>query len=365
MRLVLCALIANTLSAQAPADTSRRVTIGAFVDTYYAWDFGRPPARDRAFAGGALFTTQPARHDEFNVNLAFLEARLEGADARARLALQAGTSVQSNYASEPAVGGVSGAALSRHIQEAVAGVQLARDLWLDAGTFFSHIGMESWISTDNVTYTRSLVADYSPYYQSGVKLSWSRRAVQARLDVVNGWQNVSEGNGGKAVGARLDWSPKPGAAFSYYNLFSSEAGNRLRTLHGVGAKYERGRATLLAEADVGTQQRSNASGGAARWSGFTTVARARVTQRLAFAARIEGFQDANQIVLGTGSQGAVPNAPCGCRAASVGADFITPGGAMWRTELRGFRSNGAIFPDGPAASRRTGGFLTSSLALRL
>jgi hypothetical protein len=38
--------------------------------------------------------------------------------------------------------------------------------------FFSPVGMESWMSRDNPTYTRSLVADYSPYYSAGVKATW-------------------------------------------------------------------------------------------------------------------------------------------------------------------------------------------------
>ena len=64
---------AQTGGAQAaPSDTTPRVTFGAFVDGYFAWDVGRPPSFDRSFAGGTPFTTQPARHNEFNVNLAFV-----------------------------------------------------------------------------------------------------------------------------------------------------------------------------------------------------------------------------------------------------------------------------------------------------
>ena len=64
----------SALRAESPG-----LRIGGFVDTYYAFDFNRPSNFDRAY------TTQPARHDEFNVNLAFLEAVLpEGPDSPAR-----------------------------------------------------------------------------------------------------------------------------------------------------------------------------------------------------------------------------------------------------------------------------------------
>jgi putative OmpL-like beta-barrel porin-2 len=142
----------------AAQDTSRHVTWNAFVDTYYGYDFGRPAGFDR------VFTTQAARHDEFNINLAYVAGSLTSERVRGRLALQAGTSVQSNYASEPAIGVVSGATLSRHIQEATAGARLAPSLWIDGGVYFSYIGLEGWISRDNPTYTRSLVAEYTPYY---------------------------------------------------------------------------------------------------------------------------------------------------------------------------------------------------------
>ena len=79
-RLVLLTLngFPMALPAQgAQPDTSIKVTFGGFVDAYYAWDFGRPPSFDRSFAGGTVFTTQPARHNEFNVNLAFVEAKID------------------------------------------------------------------------------------------------------------------------------------------------------------------------------------------------------------------------------------------------------------------------------------------------
>ncbi len=59
--------IAGPLQAQVQArDTTVKIDLGGFLDTYYAWDAGRPRALDRAL------TTTAARHDEVNVNLAFL-----------------------------------------------------------------------------------------------------------------------------------------------------------------------------------------------------------------------------------------------------------------------------------------------------
>jgi len=50
--------VAGCQAQAAAADTTPVRTYGGFVDTYYAWDFDRPPKFDRAY------TTQPARHAE-------------------------------------------------------------------------------------------------------------------------------------------------------------------------------------------------------------------------------------------------------------------------------------------------------------
>jgi hypothetical protein len=354
------------LAAQpASRDTAVRVTFGGFADGYYAWDVGRPGTFDRSFAGGALFTTQPARHNEFNINLAFVEARLEGARVRGRLALQAGTSVQSNYSGEPTTGAVSDPSLSRHIQEAVVGYQLGPAVWVDGGIFYSHMGMESWASRDNLTYTRSLVAEYSPYYQSGAKITWAATPrLTAQLDLVNGWQNISENNSGKGVGARFDWTATPNASVSYYNFLSQEAGTRLRFFNGIGGKLLAGATTWLAQLDVGTQDHSSATGGSATWSGVTAVGRLRLSPSTSLVARVERFDDENEVVIATGALGGTANGPFRGSGASLGIDVSPEPRLLWRTELRGFRNRTAIFPDGRTGAPRKGdGFAVTSLGV--
>lgn len=353
------------LSAQA-RDTTLKIAWGGFVDAYYAWDFGEPPDFDRSFAGGALFTTQPARHDEFNVNLAFVEVKADGPRLRGRLAVQAGTSVQSNYLGEPTIGLISGPLLSRIVQEAVAGVKIADNLWVDGGIFFSHMGMESWISRDNPTYTRSLVAEYSPYYSSGVRaVLQATSKLTAHLHVVNGWQNISENNTGKGAGIRLDYAAMPSTTVSYYNFFSDEAGNRLRTFNGIGAKGTLGNVTLLGQLDVGTQSESSASGGTATWYGLTAIARLPLSSTTAVTARFERYDDDDQVIIATGS--AVPgvaNGPFRGNGASLGLDMSLVSGVVWRSELRGFWNKTAVFPDGTSgAPRKADGFIVSSLGL--
>jgi len=371
---IILAVTHVALKAQAaPTDSTPKITVGAFVDGYYAWDFGRPASFDRSFAGGTLFTTQPARHNEFNINLAFAEVKLDAPHYRGRFALQAGTSVQSNYSGEPTQGAVSGPSLGRLIQEAVAGVKVADNLWVDAGVFYSHMGMESWASRDNPSYTRSLVAEYSPYYQSGVKATWTPTAkLTAQLDVVNGWQNISENNNGKGAGVRLDYAATATSTLSYYNFFSSEAGSKLRTFNGVGAKHTAGALTLLGQFDLGSQSRgagvNGSSGGSSSWYGWTAVARIQANATTALVARVEGYSDPDQTIITTGgitnTSGAIANPAFRAVGGSIGIDVSPFSRVAWRTELRGWNNRDALFANGTSAMpSRNSIVAVSSLAL--
>ena len=362
-----CLLLAGAVGrAQAPADTTIKITFGGFIDAYYAYDIDRPPTIDRSFFGGALFTTQPARHDEFNVNLAYLEANLSGKQVHGRFALQAGTSVQSNYNNEPTIGIVSGPSLSRMIQEAYAGYQLRPTLWIDAGIFYSNAGLETWASKDNPTYTRSLVADYSPYYSSGVRAIWQATpTLVARLDVINGWQNISETNSEKGVGLRLDYAPNGKLALSYYNLFNDEVasggqvGTRVRVFNGIGAKLTSGPTTLLGELDFGTLRPSSTGSFASNWWGFTAIARQQIVAKAAIVGRVERYCDPRQVNIVTGLSSAFLG-----NGVSLGVDVTPQPGLRWRSELRGFFAENAIFPDAAGSiPRKTDGFVVSSLSL--
>lgn len=351
---LLVMILATAGQARAQGDSARTARVGAFVDGYFAWDMDRPRLHDRAY------TTQAARHNEFNINLAHLEAAVSGARLRGRLALQAGTSVQANYAGEPRRGSISGPELARHIQEANAGVLLGRGVWLDAGIFLSHVGSESWISRDNLTYTRSLIADYSPYYQSGARLSWqAAENVSLQLNVVNGWQVISETNTDKTVGLRVDWTVRPGISLAAYNLLGNEAPDSLprqwRAFQGASLRVAPGDAWVAQlTADVGVERRD---GDDVTWWGTALVARRRVARSAWLVVRGEAYRDPHEVLVPT-------TTGLGFRAtgASIGWDATVAEALMWRTEVRALRARDRIMP-GREGLDRGNVVLVSSLSL--
>jgi hypothetical protein len=356
MPALLLALLISVPAPIAVPDTAKpKVSFGGFVDTYYAYDFGKPAGKDR------FYTTQPARHNEFNVNLAYLEARLSGDRVHGRVALQAGTSVQSNYAGEPSLGAISGGTLSRHIQEAYAGILLTRGLWLDGGIFYSHIGQESWATRDNPTYTRSLIADYTPYYSSGLRFVWQATPkLTAQLHVINGWQNISETNDDKAVGVRLEYAVSPQLLLGYSNFLGNElpdsAETHVRFFNQGFAKATLGKTNWWLTVDYGRQGRD--SGETADWISGSFIGQLQVTPTAAVNARIERYSDPDQVIITTGL-------PYGFQAwgGSVGLDIKIADVALWRVEARGFTSTNELWPHEGGPLRKRGGFVVNSIGV--
>jgi len=241
-------------------------------------------------------------------------------------------------------------------------------VWIDAGVFFSPFGSESWISRDNWTYTRSLIADNSPYYESGVRLTWQAlRVLEAQVHVINGWQNISETNSDKSLGVRLDYTPRDGVDIAYDGYFGDEAPDsapsqprawqelivQLKPLPQVG---------LRATYDYGWQRRVGAPGSAV-WRGWAGIARWQATPAVALATRVEGYSDPEQVIVAT-------NLPFGLRAtgASLNVDMAPAPRLLWRTELRALGAHDPIFTHGGGTVTRASRhdvLLVTSAALTL
>lgn len=359
--LIATLCVPAVLRAQAASDTSVKVSFGGFVDGYYAYDFNHPRDLDRPF------TTQAARHDEFNINLAFVEASLSGSRVHGRFAAQFGTSVQANYAAEPRIGTLSGPDVSRFIQEAYAGFRVAPSLWVDGGVFFSPFGSENWISRDNWTYTRSFIADNSPYYESGVRATWQATpTLSAQLHLINGWQNISETNSDKSVGARLDYIPRPDVDFAYDAYVGNDQPDSLPSQLRVWQEAivqvrPTGRLQLRGTFDHGTQRRPLAIGGTGTWNGWAVLGRFQVTPFTALGARVEGYSDPEQIIVNTGL-------PHGLRVLgqSINVDVAPAPRLLWRAEVRALEAPDPIFTHGGgivSSDSKHDTFVVTSLAL--
>lgn len=319
---------------------------GAFIDTYYSLDSNNPSSRERV-----IFQTQPAKHNEFNLNLGFIEVFLNGPERRGRLALQYGTSVDRNYAAE------NNKSL-QSIQEAYGGVKLNEKLWIDAGIFFSHIGIESFISKNNINYTRSLNADNVPYYASGVRFEYQINEQDVfQLHVLNGWQNIQENNTSKAIGMKYQNS-----FFTYNNFFGDEKvttpKSRFRSYHNFIIEMKLNDVwTLQSSLDVGTQSQLN-NNGINSWYATSLILGQKLNAFSDMGYRVEYYLDRHQSNILTDSKNGFEVV-----STSVNYDRNLSKDTNWRSEVRGFYSKDEIFPEGKGAWNRWDGLLVTSLGI--
>lgn len=296
----------------------------AFIDTYYAADFNDLPGRQRPY------TTQAFDDHRLAINLMHTDLVLKHEDFRGRLAFQDGTSVEANYAGEPHE-------FWQYVQESIVGYQLAPDLWLDAGVHLSHIGMESFISRENPTYTRSLVAEYSPYYQLGAKLSYQFNAkLFGCAHVLNGWQNISDDRD-PAVGLQLGYAPNKQLALIYNNFWGNENGTRI--FNDLILKWSATDNLLFAvQGDIGYQDQIDDN---VTWHGWALISQYKLTPKIAVAGRVERFSDPHGVVAAS-----LSDDPFKVLGLSANIDVELLPSLYWRTEVKTYLSDDPIFPKG-------------------
>ncbi|OON66483.1 porin [Hymenobacter sp. CRA2] len=357
--LGLAALSPTLLAAQTTADSAattatKPLTGYGFVDGYYGYDFtGQSQTRP-----GFLYSH--SRANEFALNNVVLGLRYQDERVRGAVALHTGTYVEANYAAEPAV--------LRHVYEAYAGFRPFHKAWLDVGIFSSHIGFESALSKDNWTLTRSIMAENSPYYESGARLSYE---VGPKLTltglVLNGWQNLRETNRAKALGWQLQWKPTDKLLLNSSSFYGNEqprdSARRRRYFHDLYLSYAAtDRLSLAAVFDVGAQQRSAGQRGTDTWYAGTALARYQFSPKWAAAARYEFYRAERGVVIRSLSP--LPtDADFRVGGGSVNVDYAPAANVLVRVEGRVLRSPNRPFANDAEQPTTRYANVTSSVAL--
>jgi hypothetical protein len=319
------------------------LTASAFIDATVAHDFNRLPTRYRPY------TTQPYYNNEGALNLGFVDTRLATENYHGRLALQYGSSVVANYADEADE-------FVRYFQEAYGGIHI-NDSWnIDAGVYFSHIGMESWISRNDYTVGRSIIADYSPYYQSGVRsVHQLSDRLHVELHILRGWQNISN-NRDPSLGTQVAYDLTPKAKVIYNTFLGNEHG--LRIYNDFIVRYSfTPKFGVAAAFDVGSQNRKNESH--AWWYGWSVIPHYIVNKTVSIAGRVEQFSDPHQVVLES-----LSSESFNAVSLSTNIDITLHEGLVWRSEYRAYVSSRDLFPDNSGYST-TDNVMTTSIIYTL
>jgi hypothetical protein len=297
----LLALCGTAYSAMAQSDSSsvvsriKNIEVSGYLEFYGAYDDIENDQHRRP-----EFLYHYTRTGELALNIGYLKAAWNQGSVRTNIALMAGSYAERNLATEPKN--------LQHIYEANIGVKVSKskNIWLDLGVLPSHIGLESAIGKDNSTLTRSLVAENTPYYETGIRLSYNSASEKLKLVglLLNGWQRMYKLDGDyfPAFGAQAVWTPsaKFNMNYSFYlGDESPESDFGARIFHNfffnaqptekiqISGCFDFGTQPDVESEDWNTQQ----------WYGWLGVFKYALSPKSAIALRAEQYADNNEVIV--------------------------------------------------------------------
>ena len=360
----LIALVTLMMSLKHPATAQEKspwaetpeITLSGYLGVFYSYDVNQPTTNYKQ-----PFLYSFNRHNEFNVNLAYIGLSVDQAKYRASIKLHTGTYANDNYSAEPG--------LLKNIYEAYAGISLNKrnNLWLEAGVFPSHLGFESPVAMDNWTLTRSLANENSPYFLTGAKVIYSPSDVVEIMGVVcNGWQRIQmvENNSLLSFGTQLIITPNENYSINWSAFAGTDEPDYKRRMMYFSNLFAVMQFTskfgLLAGFDIGMEQTAKSSEEYNTWYVFSAIARYAFTEKWAAALRGEYFDDQS------GAVTYLEKLENGLRTSgvSINVDFMPVPVVACRLEARWLHSPDKIYPnDGSFIQDNV--FFTASLEVKL
>ncbi len=348
-------MLLSATFASAQIDTSKsNLVLSGYVEAYYGYDFNEPSDHNRP-----SFIYSHNRHNEFNLNLGFIKAGYTTEKVRANLALAAGTYMNANYSAEPGV--------LKNIYEANAGLKISKkkNLWVDAGIFGSHIGFESAVSKDCRTLTRSILAENSPYYESGAKISYTYDNSKWFLSVLvlNGWQHIQrpDGNNSPAFGTQITFTPNSKITLNYSTFIGNDKPDTSKQMRYFNNVYGLFQITdnfhITAGFDYGMEEKSEGSSDFNSWYSPVIILKVKLNEQWAIAGRVEYYVDENGVIIATGTENGFQTT-----GYSLNIDYKIRENAVWRIEGRSLNSEDKIFTKDDSAENMST-YVTTSIAI--
>jgi len=323
-----------------------KTTFSGFVETYYSYDFNKNPSETKL-----PFMYNYNRHNEFNINIALLRAKLEFDNVYASIALHAGTYVEDNYASEKI----------KYLNEAFVGLYFdkLKKHSLEVGILPSYIGFESATTATNLTLTRSILAENSPYFMTGIKYNFkpSDKWAFAAL-LTNGWQRIAKPNKDVApsIGSQIVYKPSGDAIFNWSTFVGKEYnGISYEMRYFSNLYYDQkwnDKWRTIAGFDLGVQKLGNNE--SATWLSPVFIAQYSINPKWQTAFRTEYYQDEKNVIIAT-------NESFETLGFSFNVDYLPNSKVKLRNEVRFMDSKNKVFDDGTNMVSSTL-FLTTSLS---
>jgi hypothetical protein len=344
MRFILI-LILLPFSIFSQEKDSLKIKVSGFLETYYAYDFSSPTTDSKL-----PFMYNYNRHNEFNVNNGLIRAQLQYGNTYAAIAIHAGTYVDDNYASVDI----------KLVSEAYVGMYLNdnKKSSIEVGIMPSYIGFESATTATNLTLTRSILAENSPYFMTGVKYNYKSNDKWSFSGLVtNGWQRINKPDKtvAPAFGTQIIYKPSEKATLNWSTFigkefYGTELGMRyFSNLYWDNTWNSKWR-TILGF-DFGIQDSSSLNDEHLFWMSPVLITQYSINSKWQTAVRLEYYQDEDNVIIATSDAFKTSGA-------SINFDYLPNPKVKLRTEARYFDSKEAIFFD----NKSNNFFVTTSLS---
>lgn len=267
--------------AQTEERDTTSITVGGYVDAYYAWyDNAYNVALQQHNCIGAY-------HNSLGLNTAQFTTAFSSDRVRGVATFHYGD-----------IAAIAWADQYRPIQEANAGIRLAKNLWLDAGYFKTHVGTESFLPKDNLLSIITLGTYYGPFYQGGARLGYDVNNTHLELHLTNGYNLHIDNNRAKTVGLLASQSFGESSVLTYSAAYGSEQVGALSNddlfYQNVNFNYARERLTIQVGLDIAMVTRGSSSFNEPLITALLT-AKYALTDDFSIAGRVEYFSDEDNL----------------------------------------------------------------------
>lgn len=273
---------------------------GGYIDMAYAQAF----QTDDSLEWRSKATTQ--RLNQFSPNMGMFYVRKLAAES-SRWGMEVGA--QAGYDTDgqvPAQQRLAGYSILRYLNKANLSylAPVGSGLKLTAGLMNSFIGFESLFAKDNPNYTRSWMADYSPYYLMGVAAEYSPNSqLDVGLYVVNDYDYLAYRNDQPKYGAQLRWSVDDQWQLTQ-NLFAGPEQAATDTpfwryFSDTVLQWSSSDVLLALAYDVGTERRESSDRKQTLWMGSALFSRWHIEGPWSVALRPELYWDADGQMTGS------------------------------------------------------------------
>jgi len=166
------------------------------------------------------------------------------------------------------------------------------------GIYPSHIGLESPTGFDCINPSRSMVADNSPYYQSGIRIRHRIDNQTYTVHLLNGWQRSTIDSNGIVPAIGYDFSSQHGSVnytiSGFIGNVSHDSLDGLRIYQQCGATYQMtNEFQISGSIDIGTQNKN----GISTWMiSPLLMAQWNMSTHWKFNGRIEYYHDPDKMI---------------------------------------------------------------------